>query len=162
MAHLQQLSQNLFFDNTYSTTDYGSCVCHQEVEEKIDKICEMASVMRRAIELDEETETHDAELIAQLRHENVSLRSLIRDMDDGRCTMTTMIDNETQVTIEESVVASVSDDTVASDSSVTVATTSCGDDDDGLESVADSGRDTAVSESASTISVCSDNSNDAA
>ena len=116
----------------------------------------MASVMRRAIELDEATETHDRELIAQLRHENVSLRSLIRDMDVGRCNVTTMIDSETQVTVELSdVVATESDDTVA-------ITTSCGDDDDDDDSasVADSGRDTAVSES--TISVCSENSNDAA
>ena len=115
----------------------------------------MASVMRRAIELDEETETHDAELIAQLRHENVSLRSLIRDMDDGRCQVTTMIDSETQVTIDESeAVASESDDAIA-------ITTSCGGDGDegDLESVADSGRETAVSESVSTISVCSEKSN---
>ena len=123
----------------------------------------MASVMRRAIELDEETETHDAELIAQLRHENVSLRSLIRDMDDGRCQVTTMIDSETQVTIDESDAVAIESAVVATESDDAVAiTTSCSDDgDDGdLESVADSGRDTAVSESESTISVCSEKPND--
>lgn len=92
----------------------------EEVEEKIDKICEMASVMRRAIELDEATETQEQEMVAQLRHENVSLRKLIRDMDLSRCCVAMMVDDDTQTDTSE--VATESSDMVTSSTSDTTNT----------------------------------------
>jgi len=85
---------------------------HQEVEEKINKICEMASVMRRAIEIDEAMETQEQEMIAQLRHENVSLRKLIRDMDSSQCRVATLVDDNTQT--DANMMVTVSSDAVTS------------------------------------------------
>ena len=91
---------------------YGLHGHHQEVEEKINKICEMASVMRRAIEIDEATETQEQEMVAQLRHENVSLRQLIRDMDTSQCRVATLVDDDTQT--DASMMVTVSSDAVTS------------------------------------------------
>ena len=108
---------------------------HQEVEEKINKICEMASVMRRAIEIDEETETQEQEMIAQLRHENVSLRQLIRDMDSSQCHVATLVDDDTQtdVTVSSDAVTTLTsnatntdfDSATSSDSKNTESSSKC-------------------------------------
>ena len=139
-----------------------ACVCHQEVEEKIDKICEMASVMRRAIEMDEATETQDQEMIAQLSLENVSLRKLIRDMDISQCRVASMVDDDTQTADTE--VAAESPDTVTTSSGTTISDSPNTGDSKNTEvdtaSVADSGLD--VSESDITVSMCSENSIDKA
>lgn len=43
----------------------------------MDKICEMAAVMWKAVELDEDTDMRNQEMISQLRTENQTLRELV-------------------------------------------------------------------------------------
>lgn len=141
----------------------GLCVCYQEVEEKIDKICEMASVMRRAIEMDEATETQDQEMIAQLSLENVSLRKLIHDMDASQCRVASMVDDDTQTADTEVVAESPDTVTTSSGTTISVSPNTEGDSQNtevDTASVADSGLD--VSKSDITVSMCSENSIDKA
>ncbi|ELU02494.1 hypothetical protein CAPTEDRAFT_204806 [Capitella teleta] len=49
--------------------------CHPN---QIDKICEMAAVMRQAIQVDEESATRDKQHLVQLQHENKTLREILQ------------------------------------------------------------------------------------
>ena len=54
-----------------------SFVLLQDMQEKIDKICEMAAVMKRAILVDDEAVAREQQLVTQLKLENNSLRQLL-------------------------------------------------------------------------------------
>jgi hypothetical protein len=57
--------------------------CLQDVEDKIDKICEMAGVMQRAINLDDEAVAREQQLLSQLQLENSTLREILHIAVNG-------------------------------------------------------------------------------
>ena len=58
-------------------------ILFQEIEVKIDKICEMAVVMQQAIKLDEDHSTEADSTITQLKFENQTLRELLKISNDS-------------------------------------------------------------------------------
>lgn len=69
----------------------------KEVEEKIDKICEMAVIMQEAIRLDEERSASENKIIAQLKFENQTLRELLKiSKDSGSLQYIPRVEQETQ------------------------------------------------------------------
>ena len=73
----------------------------QEIEEKMDKICEMAAVMQHAISIDEEAGTHDEQLIQQLQVENSTLRDLLHISQANTLRLSQTEESATQTLSEE-------------------------------------------------------------
>lgn len=78
--------------------------------DRIDKICEMAAVMRKAIEVDDQQGTQEQELISQLKMENRTLREVLRISEkftvvtDEKDTQTGHSDSESEGGMNDSVI----------------------------------------------------------
>uniref|UniRef100_H3AV99 FGFR1 onco partner 2 n=1 Tax=Latimeria chalumnae TaxID=7897 RepID=H3AV99_LATCH len=70
----------------YQHTEYGKLLegrSYEELQVHVDKISEMAAVMRKAIELDEQPAYKEQERIAQLEIENKGLREILQITRDS-------------------------------------------------------------------------------
>ena len=70
-------------------------------QDKIDKICEMAAVMRKAIEVDERQSTHEQELISQLQFENRTLREVLQISSEANV-QPPLVEKDTQTNLSDS------------------------------------------------------------
>lgn len=77
------------------------CDRSQEMQEKLDKIYEMAAVMWKAVKIDDEYVDHDQETIAQLKKENASMRELLQISTSCTQALVQPLEEKTTQTEEE-------------------------------------------------------------
>lgn len=66
---IRENSKVSFFQNQ-SVSDFGKVFSSQVLQDRVDKICEMANVMQKSIQIDEQSLAKEQELMARLVTEN--------------------------------------------------------------------------------------------
>lgn len=70
--------------------------CSEEINEKFEKIYEMAAIMWEAVKIDDHCLDQDKLIIAQLMKENASMRELLQISSSYTQNLATMLDEDTQ------------------------------------------------------------------
>lgn len=78
-----------------------NCDRSQEMQEKLEKIYEMAAVMWKAVKIDDQYVDHDQETIAQLKKENASMRELLQISTSCTYVLMQPLEEKTTQTEEE-------------------------------------------------------------